>query len=159
MAVSRTKHYKSDLCVHSVGWWARAGVGDPLITKHCPFWAEIKRLHLRCKTSFKIWNLTLNCNVCSGTRRTQNHKSLSRGNTRQQTQKHGGRVTVLGTSGEHLRSGAGGAQEQGRKIYLPCNRTVGAKLGFIEFESQFSEKSKVFMFFKSCNKLISWHKD
>ena len=44
---------------------------------------------------------------------------------------------------------------QGRKIYLPCNRTVGAKLGFIEFESQFQEKLKVFMFFKSCNKLIS----
>ena len=36
---------------------------------------------------------------------------------------------------------------QGRKIYLPCNRTVGAKLGFIEFESQFSEKSKVFYVF------------
>ena len=45
--------------------------------------------------------------------------------------------------------------ESGLKIYLPWHRTVGAKLGFIEFESQFSEKSKVFMFFKSCNKLIS----
>ena len=35
-------------------------------------------------------------------------------------------------------------EEQGRKIYLPCNRTVGAKLGFIEFESQFCGSSNRF---------------
>ena len=50
----------------------------------------------QCKTSCNIWNLTQNCNVCSGTRQTQNHKSLSWGNIIQQTQKHGGKVTVLG---------------------------------------------------------------
>ena len=46
-------------------------------------------------------------------------------------------------------------EDQGRKIYLPYNRGVGSKFEYIEFESQFSEKSNVFIFFKSCNKLIS----